>query len=79
MSQVRQPFIDRMESELKENAHKGDWSQWQPDSCDASGEIYHHLFKLEKALAQKKPNKVSEFSADIANIAMKISEIHGDS
>lgn len=79
MSQVRQSFIERMESELKANSDKGDWSQWKPDPFDAMGELYHHIFKLEKALAQDNKVEISEFSADIANIAMKISEVSGES
>ena len=79
MSFVRQSFVDRMELELIANMDKGDWRTWSPDDADMLGELNHHVVKLARALGRVEREKVGEFAADVANIAMRISEIHGDS
>ncbi|MFY0655437.1 MAG: hypothetical protein JXR12_01535 [Neptunomonas phycophila] len=70
-------FIQRMETELQNNAHQGDWNKWTPTPGQGVDEILHHLEKLKAALVGANPDQVSEYTADIANIAMRISDTHG--
>lgn len=72
-------FIKQMEFELQNNKHKGDWRQWNPTALQALSELQHHEAKLINALAIGDCERVREFSADIANIAMKINEQFGGS
>ena len=74
---VNADFVKRMEAELKANACKGDWKQWKPDVSQAKSELKHHILKLEDALEKGESQMVSEYAADVANIAMKIAETHG--
>lgn len=70
-------FFCRMDKELLSNAHKGDWSTWKPDRMACMDELFHHLRKLVRAIRLNDKERVAEFSADLANIAMKTAEIHG--
>ncbi len=74
---VRSEFVQRMESELQANAHKGDWRAWKPTALQALSELQHHEAKLMQALAIDDCEHIREFCADIANIAMKIDEKFG--
>ena len=67
-----------MEKELLANVHKGDWQKWKPTPADAIVELEHHLKKIKLAMNANNPAQVSEFTADLANIAMKVEEIYGD-
>jgi hypothetical protein len=40
-------------------------------------ELNHHLRKLGRAIRLNDHDRVSEFAADLANVAMKTAEIHG--
>jgi hypothetical protein len=73
-AQVRPEFVAQMEAELKANDSKGDWAQWKPSSFEALSELRHHLLKLEVALQRREGEAVEEYSADCANILMKIHE-----
>lgn len=74
---VRSEFVERMESELQANAHKGDWRAWKPTALQALSELQHHEAKLMQALAADDCEHIREFCADIANITMKIDEQFG--
>ncbi|MFZ4776798.1 MAG: hypothetical protein ACOYM3_15615 [Terrimicrobiaceae bacterium] len=70
-------FFRRMDRELQGNASKGDWKAWKPDRMLCMDELHHHLRKLGRALRLNDKDRVAEFAADLANIAMKTAEIHG--
>ena len=70
-------FIQRMETELQNNKDQGDWNTWLPTPEQGVSEIEHHLNKLKIALANNTTDGVSEHAADIANIAMRVSDTHG--
>lgn len=74
---VRPEFVCGMEAELRANAEKGDWRTWNPTPLQALAEMQHHEAKLMKALAGGDCERVAEYCADIANIAMKIDERFG--
>lgn len=75
---VRPAFVQRMESELRANAaKKGDWHTWVPSPLTALAELQHHETKMIHAIEHGDAERVSEFAADIANIAMKIAEVFG--
>lgn len=74
---VNETFVDRMEKELQNNAHQGDWNTWQPTPGQGVQEIEYHLEKLKAALVSNNPENISEYAADIANISMRISDTHG--
>lgn len=75
---VQAHFVARMEAELQANTSKGDWRQWKPTPLEVLSELQHHESKLMNALASGDREQVSEFAADIANIAMKIDEQFGN-
>lgn len=77
MSLINSAFVARMAAELAANAHKGDWTQWHPDSVQVCGEIHHHVRKLRRALAAGDAEQVAELTADIGNLAMKAFEEFG--
>ncbi len=60
-----------MKFELEQNAHKGEWNEWNPSPKDISREIRHHLLKLEEAMFQSDVEKIKEYAADVANISEK--------
>jgi hypothetical protein len=66
-----------MDKELQGNASKGDWKAWNPDRMLCMDELHHHLRKLGRALRLNDKDRVAEFCADLANVAMKTAEIHG--
>lgn len=74
---VRTPFIDRMEAELQANQRKGDWRAWIPTPIQVTQELNYHFAKLVFAMAEGDSQRVSEFAADVANIAMKADEVMG--
>lgn len=43
----------------------------------ALSELEHHISKLKRVIDTSKRGEISEYCADVANIAMKISEVHG--
>ncbi len=75
---VRSAFIDRMELELVHNKDKGDWDSWLPHRIEIMSEILHHVRKLETALMTPNSHGVSEYSADLAVLAMKADELFGE-
>jgi hypothetical protein len=79
MKLVRPGFVARMEAELQANAIKGDWAQWKPSSFESLQELRHHLRKLEDAFQRREWEAVEEYSADCANVLMKIHECFGRS
>lgn len=74
---VRAEFTALMEMELRHNDHKRDWRLWRPSAIEALNELSHHQSKVIQAIADGKPGEVAEYTADIANIAMKIEECFG--
>jgi hypothetical protein len=70
-------FFRRMDKELQSNASKGDWKAWKPDRMLCLRELTHHLNKLIRAVYLNDHERVAEFCADLANVAMKTAEIHG--
>ncbi len=70
-------FFHRMDKELQCNASKGNWKAWKPDRMTCLEELNHHLRKLGRAIRLNDQDRVSEFAADLANVAMKTAEIHG--
>ena len=70
-------FIARMEYELEQNNHKGAWDAWHPAHIELVVELLHHISKLTNALKSENKHLVAEYSADIANLAMKTHELFG--
>jgi len=70
-------FFRRMDKELQSNASKGDWKAWNPDRMTCMDELHHHLRKLGRAIRLNDKERIAEFCADIANVAMKTAEVHG--
>lgn len=70
-----------MDKELIANETKGNWNEWKPSIPDALSELIHHVNKLEDILNLPWhvvfPKNISEYAADVANIAMKIEEMFG--
>ena len=79
MRYIREEFIQRMDCELVANERKGDWNTWTPDKDQGMSELQHHVNKLQAAMMAGDRASISEYAADVANISMKISEIHGES
>lgn len=77
---VRLGFVRRMESEIHANrkSGKGDWNGWRPDKLLLVSEMHWHLAKLVQAIKDGDAQKVSEYSADVANYTMKADEIYGE-
>lgn len=75
-------FIARMERELQANQHKGNWPDWIPNLTNARSELGHHFGKLDSQLragvSEERARFISEFTADLANIAMKIADTFGE-
>lgn len=70
-------FIARMEYELKQNSYKGIWDNWYPTQLQLIAELLHHTAKLSTVLNSEDKHLAGEYSADIANIAMKAHELFG--
>lgn len=71
-------FLKRMDRELVANQNRGDWHEWKPDRMTCVDELFHHCRKLQRALRLNDVERVTEHAADLANIASKTAEIHGD-
>jgi len=70
---VSHRFVSRMEKELLANEErKGDWKAWEPNPGEALGELSDHVGKLKAAVAEGDKARVSEFTADVANLSMMI-------
>jgi hypothetical protein len=71
-------FGQRMFCELKANdARKGNFLDWKPGTNDAPSELGHHYHKLVIAIQKGKKHRISEFSADMANVVMAIALTQG--
>lgn len=72
------PFIGLMRHELHANSHKGDRRAWLCMGHNQSIlEAYHHVAKLANAVRDGNLAGIREHTADVANIAMMIADIHG--
>ncbi len=66
-------FGQKMFRELAANdPKKGDFLAWAPSAEQASSELEHHFWKLMGGIRRGKKLEVSEFAADMGNIAMAI-------
>lgn len=72
-----QQFQERMLQELETNAHKGNWHKWTPLLLEWILEMNHHLNKLYKALREDNKERICEYSADVANLALKAYTLFG--
>lgn len=72
MLEIPKEFIEAMNKELKDNAHKGNWQEFaiKENRIEILNEFYHHLGKLSLAIKEEDENLIKEYSADVANIAM---------
>lgn len=71
-------FGQKMFRELKANDRKkGDFSEWLPDPPQAISELEHHFTKLICAINNGKKLEVSEYCADLANIAVAVDKSLG--
>lgn len=72
------PFVALMRAELHANSGKGDRPGWlQMDRKTGLLEIFYHLAKLQKAVKDNDPERIREFGADVANMAMMLVDICG--
>jgi hypothetical protein len=72
------PFLSLMRKELHANCGKGDRPGWLAmDANTALLEVYHHLAKLQKAVRNNDGPRITEYSADVANMAMMVLDICG--
>lgn len=74
---IRSAFLDRMEFEWHANTNKGDWRSYCAKPEDVAHEMASHFGKLMMAIGAREPERVSEYAADVALIAMKAEESHG--
>ena len=66
-------FSEKMFRELKANdSEKGNFLDWKPTATGAKSELEHHFHKLVIALNNHKKHDITEFAADLANIALAI-------
>lgn len=65
-------FVQRMQKEIKENEHKGDWTEFaiKENRPEILREIEYHYNKLVLAYESDDEALIREYSADIGNIAM---------
>lgn len=79
LKQVRPAFVESMDHELEANTpKKGPYAQFTPPSREfCVAWLDEHTTKLKEALFEGNPAKVREYSADVANIVMKIDEKYG--
>ncbi|MCK0543525.1 hypothetical protein JTE78_12205 [Pseudomonas syringae pv. aptata] len=76
--EVLKPFMRMMENELHANAGKGDRSGWLKMSAETCLlEIYYHQGKLQKAVKDGDGDRIVEYAADVANLAMMLTDICG--
>jgi hypothetical protein len=72
------PFVHLMARELHANAGKGDRPGWlKMSASDCLLEIYYHSAKLQKAVKDGEGDRISEYAADVANMAMMLLDICG--
>jgi len=76
---IRSAFLERMEFEWHANTNKGDWRTYCVTPLDIAHEMASHFGKLMMAIGERSPERVSEYAADVALIAMKAEETHGQS
>ena len=70
-------FVARMTYELQQNQGKGDWNQWRPSPTELIKELNHHLIKLAFAFFSGDEKLISEYAADLGNLAMKAHTLYG--
>ena len=71
-------FAYEMRTQLDANTPaKGNFNNWHPTLDHLMQEIEHHQAKLFRALREGNRAKISEYSADIANYAMKAHQDYG--
>ena len=76
--EVLKPFLAMMEKGLHANAGKGDRPGWLGMSAgECLLEIYYHLGKLQKAVKDGNGDGICEYSADVANMSMMLTDICG--
>lgn len=76
--EVLMPFIAMMRAELHANSGKGDrpgWLGMTAEQCLL--EIYYHVSKLQKAVRDGNGDRITENTADVANMAMMLADICG--
>lgn len=72
------PFVRAMVEELNANSHKGNRPGWlRMDAKAALLELHYHVAKLHYAVAKNDEKSVAEFSADVANCCMMLSDVCG--
>lgn len=77
-SAVIEEFGQKMYRELVANdPEKGDFLHWVPSPAQAVSELEHHFFKLVGGVNRGKKFEISEYAADLANIAMRIDQHFG--
>ncbi|NII54354.1 hypothetical protein [Luteibacter sp. SG786] len=75
---VLRPFLVLMDRELHANAGKGDRPGWLAmDRKTALLEIFYHLAKLQKAAKDDDQERIREYGADVANMAMMLVDVCG--
>lgn len=77
--QLVNAFADQMKSELRANAHKGDWRTWS-DVTEMVNELDYHIMKLKKELrfeSENNPDRIKEYLADNANFLLMIGNAYG--
>ena len=72
------PFARLMARELHANAGKGDRPGWlRMSATEGVLEIYYHTAKLQKAVKDGEGDRISEYAADVANMAMMLLDVCG--
>lgn len=72
------PFARLMARELHANAGKGDRPGWlRMSAAEGMLEIYYHTAKLQKAVKNGEGDRISEYAADVANMAMMLLDMCG--
>ena len=75
---VLKPFVLMMEKELHANAGKGDRPGWLAMSADTCLlEIIYHFGKLQASVKRGDIEGITEYAADVANMAMMLVDICG--
>lgn len=77
LGKVSPSFIELMRDEIDKNAHKGDWNTLNLTKNSCLAWLREHTDKLNESLHFGTPAQLSEHTADIANIVMKIQELYG--
>lgn len=77
MSHVLPDFIAAMEREIVANRIKGKWENFKPAKDQLMVQLAYHQSKLMWALQSGHAARVTEFAADVADLAMKAHELYG--